>query len=293
MLKSMTAYGRGESELEGTRFVAEIRSFNNRHRDILLRIPKSYQAFEDELRAIVSSRIKRGRIEISIQVDGDEERQSYELELNLPLVKSYLKILGQLSDQYGVSGEIRPEAFLQFKDAVIVKPEEVDIEKMREGFKQALISSLDSHDNMRKKEGENIEKDFLKRLGLLEDYANQIKARVPVIISEYSKRIGDRVRVVVGEIEIDEGRLAQEVAIMAEKSDITEELVRIKSHLNQFRKYLTSDDAKGRRLDFLIQEINREVNTTSSKASDAAVSRVVVEMKAELEKLREQAQNVE
>ena len=289
----MTAYGRGEFELEGTRFVAEARSFNNRHRDILLRIPKSYQTFEDELRAIVSSRIKRGRIEISIQVDGDEERQSYELELNLPLVKSYLKILGQLSGQYGVSGEIRPEAFLQFKDAVIVKPEEVDIEKMREGFKQALMSSLDSHDKMRKKEGENIEKDFFKRLGLLEDYASQIKERVPVIIAEYSKRINDRVRVVVGELEIDEGRLAQEVAILAEKSDITEELVRIKSHLEQFRKYLTSDDAKGRRLDFLIQEINREVNTTSSKASDAAVSRIVVEMKAELEKLREQAQNVE
>ena len=293
MIRSMTAYGRGEYEMDGIRFVSEVRSFNNRHRDIVLRIPRNYQIFDEDLRALVLSRIKRGRVEISIQIDGNEERHPYELELNMPLVKSYIKIIDQLSEQYGVRGEIRPEAILQLKDMVLIKPEEIDIEKMKNGFVESLKSSLDSHEEMRINEGRSIETDFLKRLQLLENFANQVKERVPAVIEGYRNRINDRVQVILGELEIDESRIAQEVTLLAERSDITEEIVRIKSHLKQFRAYMSLDDAQGRRLDFLIQEINREVNTTSSKASDAVVSRIVVEMKAELEKLREQVQNVE
>ena len=211
----------------------------------------------------------------------------------MPLVKSYIKIIDQLSEQYGVRGEIRPEAILQLKDMVLIKPEEIDIEKMKNGFVESLKSSLDSHEEMRINEGRSIETDFLKRLQLLENFANQVKERVPAVIEGYRNRINDRVQVILGELEIDESRIAQEVTLLAERSDITEEIVRIKSHLKQFRAYMSLDDAQGRRLDFLIQEINREVNTTSSKASDAVVSRIVVEMKAELEKLREQVQNVE
>jgi uncharacterized protein (TIGR00255 family) len=289
----MTAYGRGECDLEDVRFVAEIRSFNNRHRDIIFRIPRNYQIFEEELRATVLSRIKRGRVEISIQIEGNDEKASYELELNKPLVKSYLDIVKELSEKYKIGGEVSAETVLQQKDMVLIKPEELELEKMKAGFMESLNSSLDSHEVMRINEGKNIEEDFLKRLQLLEKYTEEIKIRIPAIVDEYRLRLKDRVQSMTEDFEVDENRLAQEVAYFSDRSDITEEIVRLRSHLKQFRDYLSIDDAKGRRLDFLIQEINREVNTTSSKASDSMVSKIVVEMKAELEKLREQVQNVE
>jgi uncharacterized protein (TIGR00255 family) len=289
----MTAYGRGEYHLGDTQFIAETRSLNNRHLDIILRIPRNYQVLEKELKDTISSRIRRGRVEVSVQIENNGEESPYSLELNVPLVHSYLKILQQLAEQFDLDKKIQVDSLLQMKDVLLFRPEEVDMDKLRPGFQRVVEQALDSLDMMRVKEGEAIEADFVKRLDLLEEYVNEVDRRAPILAEEYMKRLKDRIDHVIEDVALDESRIAQEVAFFAERSDITEEIVRTRSHLKQFREYLSMDDALGRRLDFLIQEINREVNTLSSKASDALISKVVVEMKAELEKLREQVQNVE
>jgi len=293
LIKSMTAYGRGEVQQGDVVFIAEIRSVNNRFRDIILRIPKNYQILDKDLRAIISSRIRRGRVEVSIQMEDSGVADPYDLELNVPLVNSYFKIFEQLREQFGLDKEIRLESLCQMKDVVLFKPEPADIDKMRPGFQEVLKLALDSLNLMRTKEGEAIEADLSKRLEMLEGYVNEVEERAPRLVEEYRNRLKDNVAHMLNDLTVDESRVAQEVAFFAEKSDITEEVVRLRSHLKQFREYLSIDEALGRRLDFLIQEMNREVNTLGSKASESHISRVVVEMKAELEKLREQIQNVE
>jgi uncharacterized protein (TIGR00255 family) len=289
----MTAYGRGEYRLGDTQFIAEIRSLNNRHMDIILRIPRNYQVLEKELKDTISSRIRRGRVEVSVQIENNGEEGPYSLELNVPLVNSYIRILHQLAEQFDLDKKIQVDSLLQMKDVLLFRPEAVDMDKLRPGFQRVMEQAIDSLDMMRVKEGEAIEADFVKRLDLLEEYVNKVDRRAPILTEEYRKRLKDRIDHIIEDVALDESRLAQEVAFFGERSDITEEIVRTRSHLKQFREYLSMDDALGRRLDFLIQEINREVNTLSSKASDTLISKVVVEMKAELEKLREQVQNVE
>lgn len=293
MIKSMTAYGRGEYQLGDTLFTAEIKSLNNRYRDIILRIPKNLQPLEKELKAIVGSRIKRGRVEVSIQTQNTGEETPYTLELNVPLVNAYFKIFNQLGEQFGLDKKIQIESLCQMSDVILFRPQEADMEKVEPGFHEVLSQALDSLDTMRIKEGEAIEADFFKRLELLDQYVSEVEKRAPDLVEQYRSRLKDKICRMLEDVAIDESRLAQEAAFLAERSDITEEIVRIRSHLKQFRGYLSMDDALGRRLDFLIQEINREVNTLGTKASDPSISRVVVEMKAELEKLREQVQNVE
>ncbi len=293
MIKSMTAYGRAEYRLEDALFISEIKSVNNRYRDTILRIPKNFQILDKELRSIISSRIKRGRIEASIQMEESREETPYTLELNEPLAKSYFKIFNQLAEQFGLDHKIRIESLCQMRDVILFRPETVEVDKVKPGFQEVLRQALDSLDVMRITEGEAIEADFVMRLDLLERHVGEVEKRAPDLVEEYQKRLKDNIERMLKVVAVDEARLAQEVALFAEKSDITEEIVRLRSHLKQFREYLSLDDAVGRRLDFLIQEMNREVNTIGSKASDTIISKVVVEMKAEVEKLREQVQNVE
>ena len=292
-MKSMTAYGAGESQLGDTRFTAEIRSVNNRYRDIILRVPKNFQALEKELRGIIASRVRRGRIEVSIQMEANGEEAPYHLELNVPLVNSYLEVFNQLAKQCGLNQEIRLDTLCQMKDVILMKSGDLDMEELRPGIIEALTQALDSLDEMRLREGGTIEADFVERLQLLEGYIGEVEERCPFVVERYRNRLQENVGRMQTEVAVDESRLAQEVAFFAERSDITEEIVRIRSHLKQFHEYLSGEGALGKRLDFLIQELNREVNTVSAKASDAMISKVVVEMKAELEKLREQVQNVE
>ncbi len=289
----MTAYGRGEYQQGDTLFIAEVRSVNNRYRDIILRIPKNFQTLEKDLRSIILGRIRRGRIEASIQVDENGEQNPCNLELNMPLVDSYLKVFDQLAERFGLDREVHLETLCQMKDVIIAKPESVDLDRVKPGFLGVLQQALDSLDVMRIREGEAIAVDFAKRLDLLEGYVNEVGKRAPDVVEEYRKRLKESINSLLEDASVDEGRLTQEVAIFADRSDITEEVVRIRSHLKQFREYLSVDEALGRRLDFLIQEINREVNTLGAKASDSMISGFTVEMKAELEKLREQVQNIE
>lgn len=292
MLKSMTAYGRAES-LKGTmEFIAEIRSGNSRYREIIPRIPQSLQLLEDRIRSIVSSRLKRGRIEISIQIK-DNGDKGLRLELNRPLVKAYVDIFNELNKELGCKQPFDLSFFSQLKDAIIVRQDSIDLEEIWLVLKDVIDKAMLSLDTMRINEGKALEKDFLERLDRIRIYINEIRDRAKGTVESYRDNLRQRIQKLIKRIEIDEDRLTQEVAFMAERSDITEELIRIESHIDQFRRYLNLDDVVGRRLDFLLQEINREVNTIGSKAADSIISQLAVEIKAELEKLREQIQNVE
>ena len=293
MIRSMTAYGRGEHSEGGTNFTAELKSLNNRYRDIILRIPKTFQALEDEIRSQIASKVRRGRIEVSIQVEKNAAETEYDLELNLPLVRSLIRIFEELNEQFGLDGKVAPETLCQMRDVILYKPYDVDIDAVRPAFQEVIRLALDSLDTMRRVEGQAIEEDFLKRLKLIEAYLDDIEDRAPTMVEAYHKRLKEKIHNISLDIELDESRLVQEVAIFADRCDITEEIVRLRSHLKQFKDYMSVDDSIGRRLDFLIQEINREVNTISSKTLDSSISARVVEIKGELEKLREQVQNVE
>lgn len=293
MVKSMTAYGRAEHNFEDMVLLAEIRSVNHRYRDIVFRIPRNYQPLEDELKQVISDRVRRGRIEVSLQIDGNGDVPPSKLQLNSLLVKSYLGIFEQLKEEFGIEARISGDLLCQLKDIIVARPETVDIEKMKPGFHEVLLKALDSYDFMRCREGEALEQDFRERLRTIRSYAAEIEERAPEAVDRRAAKLKERIVSMVGDLNVDDARLAQEVAILAEKADVTEELVRLKSHCNQFEEFLSRNDALGRRLDFLLQEINREVNTLSVKVSDASISSIVVEMKAELEKLREQIQNVE
>ena len=293
MIRSMTAYGRGEHSEGNTHFTAELKSLNNRYRDIILRIPKTFQALEDEIRLQIASKVRRGRIEVSIQVEKNATETEYDLELNLPLVRSLIRIFEELNEQFGLDGKVAPETLCQMRDVILYKPHDVDIDAARPAFHEVIRLALDSLDMMRRVEGQAIEEDFLKRLKLIEAYLDDIEDRAPTMLEAYQKRLKEKIDTLSQDIELDESRLMQEVAIFADRCDITEEIVRLRSHLKQFKDYMSVDDSIGRRLDFLIQEINREVNTISSKTFDSSISAKVVEIKGELEKLREQVQNVE
>jgi uncharacterized protein (TIGR00255 family) len=293
LINSMTAYGRADYDFEGSLLLAEIRSVNNRYRDIILRIPRNFQALEEELKRLVASRVRRGRIEVSIQMEGNGDLLPYELELNEPLVDSYVRIIDRLKKRIGIEGDVRVDTICQLKDVILARPETPDVDRMKPGFVAVLEKALDSYDAMRSREGEAIEADFRMRLAAIREYLGEIEKRIPEVAAYRAERLRERISAMVMDVDIDEARLMQETAILAERADVTEELVRLKSHLDQFETYLSRDEALGRRFDFLIQEINREVNTLSTKASDALISGTVIEMKAELEKLREQVQNVE
>lgn len=294
MIKSMTAYGSGEYRLNETLYMVEIRAVNHRYLDIVLRMPKRILALEKDLKSLISSKARRGRIEVFIEMKNEGGTIPYELELNMPLATAYLDIFSQMAKHFDLDQEINLNPLLTMKDVVISKPAEIDLEATEHGIQEALTLALDSLDMMRRKEGAAIEADFLTRMDLLDEYLDEVEKRAPELIEEYHNRLKEKIDRILKDVAADEGRLAQEVAFFADKSDITEEIVRIKSHLNQFREYLSEDDdAIGRKLDFLIQEFNREVNTIGSKISDSRADKVVIEMKAELEKLREQTQNVE
>jgi uncharacterized protein (TIGR00255 family) len=293
LIKSMTAFGRGEYELNNTLFSTEIKTLNNRYKEIILRMPNSLQELEEEIKALISSRIKRGRVEVSLQMGKKDKENSYNLDLNIPLLKSYLNIFRRMNDEFGLGETIRPDYLCQIKDMITMKPEETNTDESRTGLKMAMEQALNSLDAMRTQEGRAIEDDFVLRLDLIEMHLNVIEERSPIVVDEYKEKLKNRIEALTEDIHADENRLAQEIAIFASRCDITEEIVRTRSHLKQFRNYMSMDDSVGRRLDFLTQELNREINTISSKASDSLISSRAVEVKAELEKLREQVQNIE
>ena len=292
MIKSMTGYGRGEWQ-EGERHVeVEVKSFNHRYLDVSPHLPRRLNSLEAQVRNLIKQRVSRGRVEVSVQTD-DSSLVEQKLELDTALAQDYHLALKTLQQELGIPGEIRLETLANFRDIFTRKEVETDLEKEWAFLQIALEAALRNLEQMRRDEGLALRGDFLGRLTAIGEMTREIEKKAPLALEASRDRLAQRVQELSRGIPVDEVRLAQEVAYLAERSDITEELVRIRSHLNQFREMLDDSEPAGRKLEFLLQEVNREANTIGSKASDAGIAQVAVGIKSELEKMREQVQNVE
>lgn len=294
MIRSMTGYGRAKAALQGKSIVVEMKSVNHRNMEIIVRLPGVLSALEVEIKKKISERLFRGRVEVSIQTEsGFGKENSEQLEINLPLIRNYYSLLNQIRQEFDFKDEITLSMVTGLKNAISYSDGELNLEEIWKHMERILSDSIDSLTEMREKEGELLYRDFLARLGIIRDYLGDLETRAPRVVMEYKEKLSERISELTDVLEIDESRLSQEIAIMAEKSDITEEIVRFESHISQFREMLESDEAIGRKMDFLLQEMLREINTIGSKSSDIEMSRNVIEIKSELAKLREQIQNVE
>ncbi|MBN1548640.1 MAG: YicC family protein [Syntrophaceae bacterium] len=293
MIKSMTGYGKAEALIDGRKYAVEIRSLNHRYLEISLRLPGSLSVLETEIKRRIGERFSRGRIEVAIRVDTNGNMEEGKLELNLPLIRNYYTLMQRLRDEFQLQGEVSLEHLTGFKDVFTPAEVEVDMTLISEHIEIVLDQAVDLLMDMRKKEGGLLMTDLEERIRLIEGCLSVISERAPRCVQEYQRRLSERVRELAGGVDIDAARLAQEVAIMADKSDVTEEIVRLNSHISQFHEMLNSENAIGRKIDFLIQEMNREINTIGSKTGDLEISRNVIEIKSELAKLREQVQNIE
>ena len=292
MLHSMTAFGRGEAGADGYRFTVELRTLNHRFCDIRIKLPRRYSDFEEEIKKRVSSQFSRGRIEVSVLADDALDKVQH-LTVDSELAKTYQRLLLILQEELGLEGDLGLESLLNFRDIFALQEDEDSRGNAWRVVETALEQAVADCLQMRKEEGEAIKSDLSGRLHQLEVMTGEVEKRAPLVVVETRDRLHKRIQELLGEAELDEARLAQEVAFFAEKSDINEELVRLQSHIRQFSDLLEAEGPRGRQLEFLLQEMHREVNTIGSKANDLEIAKRVIQMKAELERFREQLQNVE
>jgi len=290
----MTGYGRAETVVEGRPLVVEIKSLNHRNLEVMVRVPPFLSFLEIDMKKRIGSRISRGRVEIGVRLDTEGDVMSEErLRVNLPLIRNYCALLNQVREDLGIEDRVSLEMIAGLRNGIYLVDTEIDSEKAWTTMAEALDSAADSLIAMKEREGELLYDDFAKRLFTIEEEIDKLASMAPQVAEEYQRRLSERIVELTNGLEIDEARLTQEIAIMASKSDVNEELVRLGSHMNQFRDMLDESEPTGRKLDFLIQEMHREINTIGSKSSDLHISRNVIEIKNELAKLREQVQNIE
>ena len=295
MVKSMTGYGRAREVRNGRSITVEVRSVNNRYLDCTIKMPRAYIFAEDGLKSLVQKYVSRGKVDVFVTVENQGAEETV-VTLNEPLVKSYLDALRHLMQLGG--GYISPEIgcaadVARLPDVLTVTKAEEDLETLSEDLCTVLEEALKAHTAMREKEGVRLAEDIRRRLDTLEALTQLVEARSPQTVAEYREKLLARMQEVLQGTTIDEGRILTEAAIFADKVAVDEETVRLRSHLGQLREMLESGVPVGRKLDFLIQEVNRESNTIGSKCSDLQIARDVVELKAEIEKIREQVQNIE
>lgn len=289
----MTAFAKAEKSENGLTVSVEIRSYNSRHLDFNIRVPHGYTVIEDKIKELVSNTVSRGRVEIRLYIK-DESDTACAYEVNEQKAGAYADALRQLSVMCSTEGEI-PLSLLATAHGIITPAEvEVDIDTHWGVMEQCVSAALVDYDQMRLAEGDFIRNDFSGRLDYIETAIGKIEKESDGLLPVYRKRLTDRIKKLTdGIAEIDEGRIAQESALLAERSDISEEIVRAHSHVKQFRAIMDAEEAGGRKLNFLLQEFNREFNTMGSKVGNAEIAHLIVDVKSELEKLREQVQNVE
>jgi len=291
--RSMTAYGKAEADCGIHKIQVEVKSQNHRFKDIILRLPKGLQTLENEIKQAISQTIQRGRVELTVFLNKGQNVNATSLEANKAFITDYLKLAKEIKEEFLLQGEVTLEQILREPEAIHRIPDVLNLEEIRPILISCVIESLKHADLMRLKEGEFIVKDFKERLDFINQRLDEIKERSKLLSIEQKKKLQERLKVLLDDIPLDETRIAMEIAIYADKCDITEEIVRAMSHISQFRELLSSEEAIGRKLDFLLQEIHREITTLANKAQDAYISQKSVEIKAELEKLREQVQNLE
>lgn len=293
MISSMTGYGRGKCLLNGMDVTVEIKSVNHRYFEFSARTPRNYLFLEEKLKSFFAQSISRGKVECFVQItclDGE----NVDACANIPLAKSYLEALKSISSELNVSADVSANALARFNDVIEIRKAETDEENVWSVVKVAAQEALDGIMLMRRTEGEKLKNDVLSRLDFISEKVSMIEARSPETVKEYSEKLLTRMREALSDvIHIDEQRILVEAAIYADKVAVAEETVRLSSHMSQLKTFLVSDEAIGRKMDFLVQEMNREANTIGSKAQDVEIARAVLDIKAEIEKIREQIQNIE
>ena len=293
MMKSMTAYARAERTEDEINVSTEIRSYNSRYLDVSLRIMHGYNVLEEKIKASIIEKIARGRIEVSLQINGGSD-EAYNFEINIPRARAYYDRLVQLKDQLDIHSEITVD--LLVREGGVIRSVEIDrdMDAVWPVVRDCVDEALNNLVEMRKKEGEFIALDITGRINRIEKSVHLIEKESDDLLYYYQQRLKERIVALTRDmVEIDPERIAQEAAFLAGKSDISEEIVRVASHIKQFRTIMKSEELAGRKLNFLLQELHREFNTMGSKTEKAHVSHTIVEVKSELEKIREQLQNVE
>lgn len=292
MIKSMTGFGRGHQILNGRDITVEIRSVNHRYYEFSSRLPRSLGYVEEKLKSLLQGRISRGKVEVSVLLSNVEAADE-KITINREIVKEYIDALRSVKEEFGLTDDLSLSNILRIPDAFTVVKTETDEEQLWEDIRSTAEEALEHFISMRENEGARMKQDILSRLDKIEEWVGVVETRSPQVVEDYRKRLYDKMCEVLSTTNIDEGRILLEAGIFSEKTAVDEETVRLRSHIAQFRSMLESGEPVGRKLDFLVQEMNRETNTIGSKVQDIEVTRIVVDQKSEIEKIREQIQNIE
>ena len=292
MVKSMTGYGRCVETVNGREFTVEVRSVNNRYLDCTVKLPRSLTFAEETVKQAVKAAISRGKVDVFITVRSEGGMEA-KVTLNAAMVEGYLSAMKQMVTDYGVTDDISVSLLSRMNDVFSIEREEVDEEQLLSDLMGVVKQALENYNAMRATEGKALENDLRSRGETILSLVSQVEAGNAQTVVDYRTRLYNKLKEVLANTAIDESRILTEAAIFADKVAVDEETVRLRSHLKQMNTMLTGGGAVGRKLDFLLQEMNREANTIGSKCTDVALARIVVDIKAELEKIREQTQNIE
>ncbi len=291
-IKSMTGFGRSEIQAGNRVWTTELRCVNNRFLELKIKLPKGYCALEDRIRKLVATYLQRGRVDLMVNVSGDFS-DLMQVNVNIELARSYKNALVQLGQDLSIKGDADLMFLASLPDVLVREQKNEDLESVWRLLSRSVEEAIVHCETMRQQEGNTLLVDLEGRLDMFSQVLEQVADAVPELLMQRKSLLQERLEKLLGNVQIDPMRLAQEVVILADKTDVSEEIVRLRSHIQQFRSSLVEDGAVGRRLDFLVQEFLREVNTLASKISDAPLAHLAVELKAELEKMREQIQNIE
>ena len=292
MIKSMTGYGGAKGSAEGLSVSIELKSVNNRYLDVSVKLPRTLLFAEEPIKAAVGRHISRGKVDVFVTVDATAS-DDMEVRVNEPLLRGYIESLNAAAEKYGLQNDLSLMSVCRLPDVLSTDRREIDNSALMSGLGEILERALCEYDAMRLREGEKLRDDVLSRLDEISRLTGIVEENAPKTVEEYRARLGQKLQEVLGSTNIDESRILTEAAIFADKIAVDEETVRLRSHLSQLRGLCEGDSPAGRKMDFLIQELNRESNTIGSKCQNADIAHVVVELKAEIEKIREQIQNVE
>lgn len=292
MIKSMTGFGKAQEIIDGMSISVEIKSVNHRYFDFSSRVPRTYGFLDEKLKTYIQSKVSRGKIECCVSIEA-LEIQDCVVSVNHSLAAGYIAALKEIGERYSLRDDITVSSVAKYHDIFSVHKSEADEERIWNAVKCVADKAIDSFITMREKEGEKLKEDILSRCDLILSLVSYIEERSPETVKEYNGKLLERMKAVLDEVQVDEQRILTEAAIYADKIAVAEETVRLRSHISQMHEFMDSDVAIGRKMDFLVQEFNREANTIGSKAQDTEIAKRVIDIKAEIEKIREQVQNIE
>ncbi len=292
MINSMTGFGRGRAILHNREIIVEVRSVNNRFCEFSARTPRGYSYLDEKLKALFKTKITRGKVEVGVSIY-NQEGANAEIAVNKTIAKGYIEALRGVKDELSLNDDLSLTSIMRLPDVFTVVKTEDDEEEIWADVSEVANEALSLFMQMRKTEGEKLYDDVLSRLLAIEENVGRIEERSPKVNDEYRDRLFEKISEVLQDKNIDEQRILTEAAVFADKTAVDEETVRLRSHISQFRGLLEEKEPVGRKLDFLVQELNREVNTIGSKCNDLTITKMVVDMKADIEKIREQIQNIE